>query len=96
MAVAGEGETVLDYTKKWFDMVNRGGLYPLNENAFSMFVEIEKIVRHTLLKHVLCGDNDKQLFRTNVHEESEDVLFYWCLLSPDIDDHELLQEFYRR
>lgn len=59
MAVAGEGETVLDYTKKWFDMVNRGGLYPLNENAFSMFVEIEKIVQPTLPKHVLSGDNDK-------------------------------------
>ncbi len=23
MAVVGEGETVFDYTKKWFDMVNR-------------------------------------------------------------------------
>ena len=95
IAVAGDGENVLEYTRKWFDIVNRGGLFPLNDNAFSLFVEIEKIVRRTLPKHVLSGEKDKQSFRTNVHEkvkDSEEVQFYWCLLSPDIDNHEQSQE----
>ena len=44
---------------------------------------------------MLSGEKDKQSFRTNVHEkvkDSEEVQFYWCLLSPDIDDHEHSQE----
>ena len=56
MAVEGEGDDVLTYTRKWFDQVNRGGLFPLNDNTFTLFVEIEKSVRVVLLKHVIRGD----------------------------------------
>ena len=29
MSVEGEGEDLLAYTRKWFELVNRGGLFPL-------------------------------------------------------------------
>ena len=29
IAVAGDGENILEYTRTWFDIVNRGGLFSL-------------------------------------------------------------------
>lgn len=40
IAIEGEGDDVLTYTRKWLDQVNRGGLFPLNNNSFSFFVEV--------------------------------------------------------
>ena len=39
LAVEGEGDDVLTYTRKWFDLVNRGGLYPINDVAFTLLVK---------------------------------------------------------
>lgn len=88
MAVEGEGSDLLQYTRKWFDQVNRGGLFPLNDNTFTLFVEIEKCVRTVLPKHVICGDSDKATFQKSVLDvivKNENVQFYWLLLSQDID-----------
>lgn len=40
-----EDEDVLSYTRKWFELVNRGGLYPTNDLAFQLFIEIEQVCR---------------------------------------------------
>ena len=45
MAIEGEGDNALSYTRKWFEKVDRGGLFPTNDKAFHLFVEIEKSVR---------------------------------------------------
>ena len=42
MTVPGEGSNVLEYTSEWLSLVNRGGLFPLNNDMFTLFVEIEK------------------------------------------------------
>ena len=91
MAIEGEGDDVLTYTTKWLDQVNRGGLFPLNNNSFSFFVEVEKIVRVLLPKHVIHNDNDKATFRKSVLDKiikNNDVQFYWALLSQDINDQQ--------
>lgn len=91
MAVEGEGEDVLTYTRKWFDQVNRGGLFPINDNTFSFFVEIEKCVRAVLPKHMVRGESDKALFKTSVLDviiSNENIQFYWTLLSQDIEKPE--------
>ena len=88
MAVEGE-EDFLGYTRKWLDQVNRGGLFPLNEKAFALFIEIEKCVRLLLPQHIIRGDSDKATFKRCVLEKivkNEDVQFNWLLLSQDIDD----------
>ena len=36
-----EQESVLSYTRKWVDLVNRGGLYVINDCVFSVFQAIE-------------------------------------------------------
>ena len=53
MAVEGEGDDVLAYTKIWLEKVNRGGLFPLSDEAFCFFVEIELCVRTYLPQHML-------------------------------------------
>ena len=87
MAVEGDGDDVLTYTRTWFDLVNRGGLYPLNDDAFTLFANIERCVRSLLAKHMLKSSSDKETFKKNVHDKvchNEDVQFHWTLLSQDI------------
>ena len=88
MAVEGEGDNLLAYTSKWFTQVNRGGLFPLNDNSFSMFIEIEKSVRQLLPQSIIRNDNDKATFKKSVLDKiakEENVQFYWTLLSSDIE-----------
>ncbi len=54
MGVVGEGSDIMLYTTKWFDLVNRGGLFPLNDNSFSLFVAIEKVVKTVLESQSNC------------------------------------------
>ena len=82
MAVKGEGDNLLTYTRKWFDQVNRGGLFPLNDNTFTLFIEIEKCVR---------GDSHKASFKKlvlDVIDKNENIQFYWTLLLQDINKPE--------
>ena len=69
MAVEGEGSDLLSYTRKWMEIVNRGGLFPINDDSFQLFVEIEKCVRVYLPKH-LKSKAGIDLFRQNVHEKN--------------------------
>ena len=90
MAVEGEGDDVLSYTRKWFDLVNRGGLFPLNESTFTLFIAIESRVRVILPQHVI-GHSDKETFRRAVINQvvqDENVQFRWSLLSQDINKPE--------
>lgn len=89
MAVEGDGDNILSYTRKWLDIVNRGGLFPLNDKSFLFFVAIEKIVRSLLPSHAVCNDCDKQTFQRSVLDKiasSDVVQFYWRLLSRDIQE----------
>ncbi len=68
MGVVGEGSDIMSYTTKWFDLVNRGGLFPLNDNSFSLFVAIEKVVKTVLESHMLSRTANKESFKQNVHD----------------------------
>ena len=59
MAIMGDGSDILSYTTKWFDLVNRGGLFPLNDNPFLLFTAIETIVKTVVHKHILNRTADK-------------------------------------
>jgi len=91
MAIEGEGSDVLTYTTKWLEQVNRGGLFPLSNNSFSFFVEVEKIIRVLLPKHIVQTENDKSTFQKLILDKiikSDEVQFYWALLSQDINDQQ--------
>ena len=91
MAVEGEGDDVLTYTRNWIDKVNRGGLYPINDSSFQLFVEIEKEVRAYLTKHLRNRESNMELLQQNVIEKvvgCDDVQFQWSLLSVNIENAE--------
>ena len=88
MAVEGEGTDLLVYTKHWLELVNRGRLFPLSDEAFRFFIEIELCVR-TYLPHQLLKTHSEIDFTKNVHDKvfsDEDVQFHWTLLSQNIQD----------
>ena len=53
MAVVGENSDLLAYTKQWLELVNPEGLFPLSDEAFRFFIEIELCVRIYLPHHLL-------------------------------------------
>ena len=89
MAVEGhEEDSVFSYTKRWLDQVNRGGLFPLNDETFHLFIEVEICVCAYLPKYLTTSKLDKDCFKADVHDkiiQNEDIQFYWALLSQDID-----------
>ena len=65
MAVQGEGDDLQEYTRKWFELVNRGGLFPLNDETFRFFVQVEKRVQFLLPKYAI-NLSDKEIFKESV------------------------------
>lgn len=90
MAVASEDTDFLEYTKKWMSIVNRGGLFPLNNMSYQFFIEIEKQVKTILPRHVIkSGSID--VFKQEVIKkvaDNEDVQWHWTLISQCIDSEE--------
>ena len=90
MAVTGEGGDLMSYTKMWFERVNRGGLFPLNDSTHCFFVEVEKAVRVFLPQHV-TKSSDQDFFKAKVINtivKDEEVQWQWTLMSQDIDNEE--------
>ena len=80
-------DNFLTYTKSWIERVNRGGLFPVSNGAYLLFkqleIEIQKVYNLANLKTEsipLRKEAIKKLL------ESEDVYFYWYLLSEELED----------
>ena len=86
MAVLSEDHDpdLLSYTRLWFETVNRGGLFPLNDETFC---------RVMLPKHMVkadCTSSVKEVTRAVM--DNDEVQFKWTLLSTVIDSEEETQE----
>ena len=88
MAVQSEYTDFLEYTKKWIDRVNRGGLFPLNNTTYLFFIEVEKQVRILLPGHATTSSESTDTFKTNVIKKIADHEWHWTLLSQCIDSEE--------
>lgn len=102
MHVTGPASSLLDYTREWVDKVNRGGLFYVSDNAYSLFVAIEITMQVSLTEHI---HSSYKLSATESRAKkdsiiaavmsSEDVLFHWYILAVDIqtekDGMELLK-----
>lgn len=93
MAVVGEGSDLLSYTKLWIEKIDRGGLFPINDETFYFFTEIERIVRVLLPKHVVSTSSldgiDSIIEKVQLED---DIQFQWTLISQDVDSDEESQE----
>ena len=103
MAVESEHTDIFEYTKEWINKVNRGGLFPLNDITYQLFIAIEKEVQVILPQYLASARpsdcKSKENFQLEVVDKvcnSDDVQWHWTLLSTCIDseDHaiELLRE----
>ena len=79
LAVSSGQEDFLEYTREWMEKVNRGGLFPLNNTTFSLFVSIEKRVKILLPAHAVKGPSSEEQFKTDVIDkivQDDDVQWY--------------------
>ena len=94
MAVVGEESSFYNYTKEWIALVDRGGLYHVNDGAYTFFKAVETETRR-ILPHQLANTATSRDAVLEAIKDSEDVQFYWTLVSADIhtsdDAYELLQ-----
>ena len=73
--------------------MNRGSLFPLNDETFHFFVQFEMVVRVLLPKHVVKAESNKDVqdaIEKNLVDE--DVQFNWSLISQDLDSYKEAQE----
>ena len=78
----GDNDTddFLAYTRTWIDKVNRGGLFPLNNDSFRFFVCIEQEVKRLLPTFMVKSNADSHAFKESVVKcivLNEDVEL-WC------------------
>ena len=88
MAIQGDATDFTSYTSEWFEMINRGGLFPINDETLTFFIAIERVTRIHLLKY--CSNNYGNIrdVLIKIVTEDSDVQFYWTLISQDIDEEE--------
>ena len=91
MAVVSDTSDFIDYTKEWMSKVNRGGLFPLNDMTFLLFVEIEKQTRLLLPDQLIQQSSTSDELKENVIEKiksNDDVQWQWTLISQCIDSED--------
>lgn len=91
-AVASEESDILLFTKSWINRVDRGGLFPLNDQTFCLFADIEKLVRGLLPKHMLSTSSDNISKVIEKILSNDDVQLQWAVVSLDINSDEESQE----
>ena len=67
--------------------IDRGGLFHINDSAYHLFRAIEEKRRQILPRHLANPLNSRDALLEEI-KESEDVLFYWSMLSIDIHSPE--------
>ena len=87
MCVRGPESSFYDYTRMWMDLVNRGGLFVVNNNCYLFFCALELKTRTVLPQYLINPSKTKELLIQDLLDD-EDVLFLWSMLSIDITDHD--------
>ena len=70
-------------TETWTNMVDRGGLWHINDQTYSLFVIMEEELRqhYTLGK---SGNTKDSAIKAIL--QSNDLLFEWCIIASEADD----------
>lgn len=76
-----------DESSNWTNLVDRGGLLHITDDAFHVFASAEEVVRkfycREKAKELSCGKNEEiveQVIR------DEQVMFYWSVVANDMDE----------
>ena len=73
-------ETLDDYTRLWSELIDRGGLYHINDDVYRLIEEVELVVRCHLNKDAMHtyvpGSNIKSEITSHVMQ-TESILVRW-------------------
>ena len=71
----------------WLDTVDRGGLLHVTEGTYMLFCAMEEELRQHLQRRRVqdMTEGFKECICKAITDNDE-VQFYWCMLSPDVDD----------
>ena len=72
-------------SKEWVNSVDRGGLVHVSDLMYSLFVELELVLRHHINSQQACRDFNLSAVAAAMIED-EDVLFYWSMLSVELQE----------
>ena len=88
LSSSDEESSYYEYTKTWIDMVNRGGLFCVNERTFLFFFQSMELKTQSVLPQHLnnLSVSKKELYSQIV--DDEDVKFQWSMMSLDIQDED--------
>lgn len=73
-------------TKAWTNIIDRGGLWHINDQTYSLFVALEEECQRFSISASNKEDRGTRKALTEAIMQSEDVLFHWCLISTNSDD----------
>ena len=66
-----EARSYLEYTKKWVELRNRGGLVTINDDTFIFMLRLENQVRHVLTPDLLKkGEDLRDAISTKLNENN--------------------------
>lgn len=92
VAVSCDDTEFFTYTKKWINIiVNRGGLFPVNDITYQFFVVIERQVKCVFPEYAIKSSGCTEDFKQDVIKKimnQEDVQWHWTLISQCIDSEE--------
>ena len=75
------------FTKRWIEIVDRGGLFKVNDRTLYHFVEIESYIQTFRGQKKANMSLLEHSFSEAIQRNGE-VEYQWSLLSPDIDDND--------
>ncbi len=64
-----------DYTLEWLTNIDRGGLFYVNDDTFTVFKAIELKTQEHLPQH-LCGSESKAELLAKIANDT-DIQFFW-------------------
>ena len=94
MAINGEESSLLEYTTRWTSLVNRGGLFEINDATYMLFRDIEMIVRtylFTVFRTSASRTENQRQAMIRAVSNNTDVQFHWSMVSVDVIDEHVIQ-----
>lgn len=90
MAVGAFEDSFYDYARRWFDSINRGGAFEVDDMAFEFFLTVEKKIRVYLRSlHDSCQHNHATVIDDLTSDQ--DILYHWSTVSIDLSEAESLE-----
>ncbi len=78
-------ESILSYTRKWVNLVNRGGLTTVGDDVYLAFQALEIAVKEFLGRSIPSQKKDKQQVIEYISND-EDVQFFWSCVTGTISE----------